>query len=64
MKSGAKPLTGARLVASLERRFMTVNDDVRVGERDINVLRPHSAEDLISESDFERDERLPYWAEL
>jgi len=57
-------LTGARLVADLERRFVTVNDDVRVGGRDINILRPRSAEDLISESDFDRDERLPYWAEL
>jgi predicted nicotinamide N-methyase len=57
-------LTGAKLVADLERRFVTVNDDVRVGRRDINILRPRSAEDLISESDFDRDERLPYWAEL
>lgn len=55
---------GARLVASLKRRFVTVNDDVRVGDRDLNILRPRSAEDLISETDFERDERLPYWAEL
>lgn len=55
---------GAKLIAALERRFVTVNDDVRVGDRDINVLRPRSAEDLISENDFERDERLPYWAEL
>jgi predicted nicotinamide N-methyase len=55
---------GRDLVADLERRFVTVNDDVRVGDRNINVLRPRSAEDLISESDFERDERLPYWAEL
>jgi ETFB lysine methyltransferase len=62
--SAAQSLTGAALVASLERRFVTVNDDVRVGARDINILRPRSAEDLISESDFERDERLPYWAEL
>jgi predicted nicotinamide N-methyase len=57
-------LRGAALVADLERRFVTVNDDVRVGGRDVNILRPRSAEDLISESDFDRDERLPYWAEL
>lgn len=57
-------LAGADLVADLEQRFITVNDDVRVGRRDINILRPRSAEDLISESDFDRDERLPYWAEL
>jgi ETFB lysine methyltransferase len=56
--------TGEKLVASLERRFVTINDDVRVGDRDLNILRPRSAEDLISETDFERDERLPYWAEL
>lgn len=59
-----KPLAGAALVKSLERRFVTVNDDVVVGDRTINVIRPRSAEELISESDFERDERLPYWAEL
>lgn len=58
------PLHGLKLVDSLQRRFVTVNDDVRVGDRSVNVLRPRSAEDLISESDFERDERLPYWAEL
>lgn len=61
MTSGPK---GSKLVASLERRFVTVNDDVRIGDRDLNILRPRSAEDLISETDFERDERLPYWAEL
>ncbi|HEY5086600.1 MAG TPA: methyltransferase domain-containing protein [Gemmatimonadaceae bacterium] len=59
-----RPLVGSRLVASLQRRFVTVNDDVRVGDRNVNILRPRSADDLISESDFERDERLPYWAEL
>lgn len=59
-----RALTGAKLVANLKRRFVTVNDDVRIGDRDVNILRPRSAEDLISETDFERDERLPYWAEL
>lgn len=54
----------AALVAALERRFLLVNDDVRVGGRDVNVIRPRSAEELIDEQDFERDERLPYWAEL
>lgn len=57
-------LHGTRLVRSLERRFVTVNDDIRVGDRDVNILRPRSAEDLIDETDFDRDERLPYWAEL
>lgn len=57
-------LHGRQLVRSLERRFVTVNDDIRVGDRDVNILRPRSAEDLIDENDFDRDERLPYWAEL
>jgi predicted nicotinamide N-methyase len=55
---------GAALVTDLERRFLTVNDDIRVGNHAINVIRPRSADDLIIEADFERDERLPYWAEL
>ena len=38
-------LTGNRLVRSLELRFVTVNDDVRVGDRDLYILRPRSAED-------------------
>lgn len=57
-------LTGAALVADLERCFVTVNDDVALGGHVVNVIRPRSAEDLIDESDFARDERLPYWAEL
>lgn len=60
----AAMLHDAELVDDLERRFVTVNDDVHVSKHAINVLRPRSAEDLIDEADFERDERLPYWAEL
>lgn len=53
-----------QMITRLNNRYITVNDDVRVGERDINLFRPRSADDLISETDFEIDERLPYWAEL
>jgi predicted nicotinamide N-methyase len=38
--------------------------DVDVGAQSIALIRPESSEALISEADFERDERLPYWAEL
>ena len=38
--------------------------DVRVGTRTLSILHPESAEELIDERDFERDERLPYWADL
>ncbi len=57
-------LHGKALIADLKRRFMTVNDEIQVGDRAINIVRPRSAEELISEVDFDQDERLPYWAEL
>ena len=44
--------------------FDPVRLDVTVGPLVLSVLRPRSAEDLIDEGDFARDERLPYWAEL
>lgn len=60
----ARKLTGDALIAELERRFEIINDDVMIGDHTVNVIRPHSADELIDEGDFERDERLPYWAEL
>ena len=54
----------APLEASLTRRFRVVETPVRVLGRSLSILHPASAEDLIDEKDFERDERLPYWAEL
>lgn len=52
------------LEESLTRRFRVVETPVRVLGRTLSILHPASAEDLIDEKDFERDERLPYWAEL
>jgi predicted nicotinamide N-methyase len=49
---------------SLRRRFRVVTTDVKVGRRRVSILHPESAEDLIDEREFDRDERLPYWAEL
>lgn len=57
-------LRGDALVADLERRFVTVRDAVPVGAETFDVLRPRAAEDLIDEAEFERDERLPYWADV
>ncbi len=51
------------LEASLRRRFRVVETPLGAGEHEISLLHPASAEDLIDEADFERDERLPYWAE-
>jgi predicted nicotinamide N-methyase len=54
----------ASLEASLTRRFRVVETSVHVLDRSLSILHPASAEDLIDEKEFERDERLPYWAEL
>lgn len=37
---------------------------VPLRDRELCVLRPRDSEALIDEEQFERDERLPYWAEL
>lgn len=58
------PLAGDRLVASLERRFVTVVDPVPVASETFGILRPRAAEDLIDDEAFEEDERLPYWADV
>ena len=49
---------------ALRRRFRVMESTLSVEGRTISILHPASAEELISEADFERDERLPYWAEL
>ena len=48
----------------LTRRFRTVTRKLRVAERDVELLSPANADDLISEDDYVEDERLPYWADL
>ncbi len=52
------------LAQSLERRFRTTRSAVTAGAHTIDVMHPANAEDLIDEEDFERDERLPYWADI
>jgi predicted nicotinamide N-methyase len=41
-----------------------VTDSVTVAGRTLLIAHPRSAEDLIDEDDYARDERLPYWADL
>ena len=52
------------LEARLRQRFRIVETDIDIADRSLRLLHPASAEDLIDEAAFERDERLPYWAEL
>jgi predicted nicotinamide N-methyase len=41
-----------------------VEETVDVGGRRVRLIRPRDAEELIDEEAFEREEFLPYWAEL
>ena len=52
------------LAEDLERRFRTTRTTVSAGAHTIELVHPASPEELIDEADFERDERLPYWADL
>jgi predicted nicotinamide N-methyase len=53
-----------RELAALDDRFVLQTRDVVIAGRTWTLDLPRSAEDLINEADFERDERLPYWADL
>ena len=52
------------LQASLERRFRVTETRVDVSSRTFLIRHPANADDLISEEDFVRDDRLPYWADI
>jgi ETFB lysine methyltransferase len=52
------------LESSLRRRFEVVEAEVELGDERFAILRPRDAEALISAEDFDRDERLPYWADV
>ena len=52
------------LEEELRRRFTTAEETVTIGESDVTLLKPRNADDLISEADYVKDERLPYWADV
>jgi predicted nicotinamide N-methyase len=51
-------------LALIDDRFALDEREVWIGDRVWRLARPPSVDDLIDEADFERDERLPYWADL
>lgn len=61
---GARHPVAESLRDELERRFRTRVTPVQVGGRQIDLLHPADPESLISEEEFEQDERLPYWADV
>jgi predicted nicotinamide N-methyase len=48
----------------LAARFSTRVESFRHGDFQVEISLPVSSEGLIDEAEFDRDERLPYWAEL
>jgi len=57
-------VSGEGLVRELETRFVTSTVDVPVADATLSILKPRNSDDLISEADYVRDERLPYWADV
>jgi ETFB lysine methyltransferase len=57
-------ISAAALARALENEFTTAMEPVSMGTWQVELLRPRNSDDLISEADFVRDERLPYWADL
>jgi predicted nicotinamide N-methyase len=48
----------------LDQRFRVVSEKIEIAGRHYEFIRPQNADDLISEEEFDCDERLPYWADL
>jgi ETFB lysine methyltransferase len=49
---------------SLHKRFDVLVDHIDVGQRSVAIAHPRRADDLITEADFVKDERMPYWADI
>lgn len=52
------------MAESLRERFTVVEQTIEAAGRTFQLLKPRSPDDLISEEDFNRDERLPYRADV
>lgn len=52
------------LRSRLEREFNTIEEVFTIGGRELVILRPRNADELITEADYVKDERLPYWADI
>lgn len=51
-------------LAALERRFVLAEQPVDLPMGTVVLEKPRNPDDLISEADFAKDDRLPYWADL
>lgn len=59
-----RELRPLEILPDLERRFVTATFPVTAFGRELELIAPRNADDLLSEEDFARDDRLPYWADL
>lgn len=57
-------LTDGSLARALRRRFRTAESTVDTSAGPFTLLHPANPDDLITEADYVRDERLPYWADI
>jgi predicted nicotinamide N-methyase len=62
--SALSALHGDALDEAMARRFLLADETVTVGGRQYLLRKPANADHLISEADYVKDERLPYWADL
>ena len=62
--SALNVLHGSALDEAMARRFQLADETVQVSGRQYLLRKPANADHLISEADYVKDERLPYWADL
>lgn len=62
--SDSAPSTVPAPEAALRARFAVREESFTHGEFRVEMLLPRAAEELIDETEFNTDERLPYWADL
>ncbi len=52
------------VLLDLDRRFVIAELPVALAAGPVVIEKPRNPDDLISEDDYVRDERLPYWADI
>lgn len=53
-----------RTLQSLRGEFDVAQTEFPIGGRTVTIYHPRNSDDLISEEEFVKDERLPYWADV
>ena len=64
MLGSVTPLHSDKDLAALDRRFVLDTKEIVVEGWIVRMDKPRNSDDLISEADYAKDERLPYWADL